>query len=81
MTHEELMNHAVKLATAFIQNGDLRHCGNFRDDGSSVTQEQVQLLVMQMYNAVEQAAHETRDITDDEMAEINLDAAKRHGLL
>lgn len=60
MKHEELMAHAVTLAAAFIQNGDLRHNHNFRDDGSSESHDQVQLLVIQMYRAVAEASFEAR---------------------
>ncbi len=56
MNHETLMQHAVTLASAFVKNGDLRHNGNFRDDGSSHTHEQVTLLVIQMYRAVAEAS-------------------------
>lgn len=58
MKHEELMSHAVQLASAFIKNGDMRHDRNYQDDGSSVTHEQVTLLVVQMYRAVEEASFE-----------------------
>lgn len=58
MEHKELMQHAVSLASAFITNGDLRHDENFRDDGGSSTQEQVMLLVVQMYRAVQEASME-----------------------
>ncbi len=60
MEHEKLLEHATRLAAAFIQNGDLRHDDNFRDDGSSITQEQVALLVIQMYRAVAEASFEAR---------------------
>jgi hypothetical protein len=61
MTHEEMMNHAVTLSAAFIQNGDLRHSGNFRDDGSADIQEQVGLLVIQMYRAIKEASSEAQN--------------------
>lgn len=60
MTHELLMQHAVALAQAFVVNGDLRHDGCFVDDGRSNTQEQVRLLLIQMYRAVEHASFEGR---------------------
>lgn len=60
MDHDQLMAHAVRLAAAFIQNGDLRHCGNYRDDGSSTTQEFVGLLVIQMYRSVQEASFEAQ---------------------
>ncbi|MFN4325201.1 MAG: hypothetical protein ACK4FP_04875 [Azonexus sp.] len=60
MEHEQLMQHAVTLAAAFIQNGDLRHRRNFRDDKSSETHEQTTLLIIQMYRAVEEASFEAR---------------------
>lgn len=60
MEHDALLEQAVTLAAAFIQNGDLRHNGNFRDDGSSTSHEQVTLLVIQMYRAVAEAAFEAR---------------------
>ena len=60
MTHEKRMEHAVKLSAAFIQNRDLRHCGNFKDDGSANIQDQVALLVIQMYRAVEEASFEAQ---------------------
>lgn len=60
MEHEQLMNHAVQLATAFIQNGDLRHDHNFHDDGSSMAHDKVSLLVIQMYRAVAEASFETQ---------------------
>lgn len=59
MEHEKLMEHATRLTAAFIQNGDLRHCGNFQDDGRSVTHEQVRLLLIQMYRAISEAAFES----------------------
>ena len=60
MTHDELMTHAVTLAAAFIQNGDQRHDGNYRDDGSSETHERVTLLLIQMYRAVSEASFEAQ---------------------
>ncbi|WP_306603877.1 hypothetical protein [Azonexus sp.] len=60
MEHEKMMEHATTLAAAFIANGDLRHRRNFRDDGSSETHEQVTLLLIQMYRAVEEASFEAR---------------------
>ncbi len=60
MKHEELMQHAVMLATAFIQNGDFRHSHNLRDDGSSPIQEQIGLLVIQMYRSVAEASFEAQ---------------------
>lgn len=60
MDHQALMAHAVTLAAAFIQNGDLRHNHNFRDDGGSVTHEQVTLLLIQMYRATAEASLEAQ---------------------
>lgn len=60
MNHEILMQHAVTLAAAFIQNGDLRHDHNFRDDGSSITHDFAGLLVIQMYRAVAEASFEAQ---------------------
>lgn len=60
MEHEQLMEHATRLAAAFIQNGDLRHRRNFQDDGTSESHEQVTLLLIQMYRAVEEASFEAR---------------------
>jgi hypothetical protein len=61
MKHEEIMVHAVTLAAAFIQNGDLRHDHNFRDDHSSMSQEKVSLLVTQMYRSVAESSFQTQE--------------------
>ena len=60
MEHEALMQHAVALASAFIQNGDVRHDENFKDDGSSNAHDQVRLLVIQMYRAVAEASFQAQ---------------------
>jgi hypothetical protein len=58
--HREFLSHAVALACAFIENGDLRHDGNYRDDKTGTTQEQVTLLLIQMYRCVAEASFEAR---------------------
>ena len=60
MNHEDIMKKAVSLTAAFIQNGDLRHDHNYRDDGSSVTHEKVTNLLIQMCRAVEEASFEAQ---------------------
>lgn len=59
---ETTFNQAVLITAAFIQNGDIRICGNFREDSTAMAQ--VHDLLTTTYSTLLKARDLVRDRDD-----------------